>query len=106
MGHFVIARYKPFPGQEAALLSLVREHIPILKKEALVTNRIPYVMRASDGSLIEVFEWKSEKAIEQAHSNPRVLKMWEDFGAVCEFKPFSTLPEAKEMFPGFEPVDL
>jgi hypothetical protein len=33
--------------------------------------------QASDGTVIEVFEWKSQEAIAAAHTNPVVQKMWE-----------------------------
>ena len=72
--------------------------------QRLVTDRAPTVMRSRDGTLIEVSEWKSREAIDAAHKNPSVLAMWEKFSAVCECVPLKTLPEADDMFAGFEPV--
>jgi hypothetical protein len=31
--------------------------------------------------------------------------MWQQFFAVCDCVPLKTLPEAEEMFAGFEPVE-
>ena len=59
-------------------------------------------MRARDGTIVEVSEWKSAKAIEAAHKNPNVLAMWDRFLAICDCVPFRTLAEAEEMFAGFE----
>ncbi len=73
---------------------------------ALVTNRPPLVMRARDGSIVEVFEWKSTEAIEEAHKNEAVRTMWKDFEKVCEYEKLSNLPECQEPFSSFEPVDL
>lgn len=106
MGQFVIVCYKPLPDKAKDLLELVKNHIPVLRKEGLATERTPVVMRASDGSLVEVFEWESQKAIEMAHSNPTVLKMWEEFGKVCTCEPLVNLSESSELFPEFEPVNF
>ena len=62
-------------------------------------------MRARDGTIIEVSEWKSREAIDAAHRNPNVLKMWEKFFAICDCIPLKNLAETEEMFAGFEPLD-
>ena len=64
----------------------------------------PTIMRARDGTIIEVSEWKSHEAIDAAHKNPNVLAMWDKFFALCDCIPLSGLAEANEMFAGFEPI--
>ena len=103
-GVCVIVAYRPKPGKEKEILELVRERVPTLRKEGLVTDRVPTIMRAKDGTIIEVSEWKSRDAIDAAHKNPNVLAMWDKFFAVCDCVPLKTLAEANEMFAGFEPV--
>jgi quinol monooxygenase YgiN len=103
-GVMVIVAYRPKPGKESETLDLVRNRIPTLRKEALVTERTPIIMRARDGTIIEVSEWKSQEAIDAAHKNPNVLAMWNRFFAVCDCIPLNTLPESAEMFAGFEPI--
>jgi quinol monooxygenase YgiN len=105
VGVCVIVAYRPKPGKEAELLSLVRARVPTLRREELVTERTPVIMRAKDGTIIEVSEWKSSEAIDAAHRNPNVLALWNEFFAVCDCIPLSTLAEAEEMFAGFAPVD-
>ena len=63
-------------------------------------------MRAGDGTIIEVFEWKSTEAIAAAHQNPVVQAMWERYAVACEYISLSTLDEFKNLFAGFEPIDL
>lgn len=103
-GVIVVVAYRPKPGKEQELLELVRERVPTLRKQGLVTDRVPTIMRSRDGTIVEVSEWKSREAIDAAHKNPNVLAMWEKFGAVCDCVPLNTLPEAADMFAGFEPV--
>ena len=103
-GVCVIVAYRPKPGKEKEILELVRERVPTLRKEGLVTDRVPTIMRAKDGTIIEVSEWKSREAIDAAHKNPNVLAMWNKFFAVCDCVPLKTLAETDEMFAGFEPV--
>ena len=66
--------------------------------------QLPF-MRARDGTIIEVSEWKSREAIDAAHRNANVLAMWEKFFAACDCIPLKDLAEAREMFAGFEPID-
>ena len=101
----VIACYRPKPGQVAALLNLVRGHVPALRRLGLVTDRAPCCMRAADGTLVEVFEWASAKAIEAAHENPDVHTMWAAFSAACSYVKLSELVEAQHLFAEFGPLD-
>ncbi len=104
-GVIAVVAYRPKPGKERELLELVRMRVPTLRKEGLVTDRVPTLMRSRDGTIVEVSEWKSKAAIDAAHKNPNVLAMWEKFFAVCDCVPLKTLAEVEEMFAGFEPVD-
>jgi quinol monooxygenase YgiN len=103
-GVIVIVAYKPRPGKERELLAIVRRRVPFLRKEGLVTERIPTIMRCRDGTIIEVSEWKSREAIDAAHKNPNILAMWNRFFAVCDCVPLNQLSESDEMFAGFEPI--
>ena len=103
-GVIVIVAYRPKPGKEKELLDVVRSRVPTLRMEGLVTDRAPIMMRARDGTIIEVSEWKLRVAIDAAHKNPNVLAMWEKFFAICDCVSFRTLAEAEEMFPNFEPL--
>lgn len=102
----VIVAYRSKPGKENVLLAEVRDHVHLLRSEGLATDRPAIVMRAKDGAIIEVFEWASPAAIEEAHSNARVQAMWARFAACCDYAPLNTLFESADMFAEFEPVDL
>lgn len=102
----VIVAYRPKPGQGDLLLSELRDHVHVLRSEGLATDRPQTLMRAKDGTMIEVFEWASPAAIEQAHSNPRVQAMWGRFAACCDYAPLHSVAEAADLFAEFEPVDI
>ena len=106
MGILVIVAYRPRPGKQALLLKLTKEHVPILRREGLATERPAYAMRAKDGTVIEVFEWKSQAAIDAAHANPAVTKMWQSYVEACEFVPLKDVKESSDLFAGFEPIEL
>ena len=105
MGRIVIACYRPRPGQKEALERLILDHVATLRAEGLVTDRAPITMSAQDGTVVEVFEWASSAAIEKAHVNPAVLKMWEQYGEVCDYIPVGQVPEAAQMFSEFAPIE-
>lgn len=106
MGRFVIVAYRPKPGREAQLLAAVQKHLRVLAAESLITNKPGYVMRAQDGTIIEVFEWRSAEAIREAHGNASVQALWAEFGAACDYTPLSTLSEAQQMFAEFDSIEI
>jgi len=106
MPEYVIACYRPKPGKDAELLAVVREHHPILRKQGLVTGREVVVLRAPDGVLVEIFEWKSGEAVDAAHHDPVVQALWGRFAACSDFATLADLPGAGQPFPAFEFVAL
>ncbi|MCA0242568.1 MAG: hypothetical protein LCI02_17095 [Proteobacteria bacterium] len=102
MGRFVIAGYRPKPGMAAALELLALRHWEVLHREALVTDRPAHLMRASDGTVVEVFEWLSTHSIARAHNSAAVQALWAEFAAVCEHVPLSQLPGADVPFAEFD----
>ncbi len=105
MGRMVIVGYRPKPGHEDGLLVLTREHVSILRRLGLATERPALAMRSKDGVIVEVFEWE-EGAVAKAHQHPEVMAMWDRYAAVCDYTPLSELPETKDLFAQFEPIDL
>lgn len=104
MGSISVACYKPKPGCAGELLELVRNHMPPLRAQGLVTDRTPIVMRTADGTIVEIFEWVSAEAIADAHTNPAVLELWNRFEQVCTYGTPSNLAEFQNMFAHFEPI--
>ena len=103
-GVVVIVAYRPKLGKANKTVELVRSRVPTLRNEGLVTDRTPTIMRARDGTIIEVSEWKSQEAIAAAHKNSNVLVMWNRFFEVCDCISLNALSESAEMFAGFEPL--
>jgi len=106
MGRFVIAAFKPKPGMQKQLAAVVEKHWRVLQSQNLVTDRPRYAMEAGDGTIIEVFEWRSAETIEQAHHNPTVLALWAEFEAACEYVPLSSVPESQHPFSEFKPLAI
>jgi hypothetical protein len=104
MGSIAVACYKPRPGHEQELLALVRNHMPPLRSQGLVTDRTPIVMQCADGTIVEIFEWASQEGIQAAHTNPVVLDLWKKFEAACWYETPANIPEFKNMFSHFEPI--
>jgi hypothetical protein len=106
MERIVIVAYKPLPGKENELMDLMRTHGQILHQQNLVTFRKPILMEAADGTIIEVFGWKSKEAIKDAHTNEHVQLMWQKFDQVCSYVPISNVAEASNLFSEFTPLNL
>lgn len=103
MGKIVIATYKPKPGKEKILDRLVKDHVKVLRNYGFATLRPPMIMKSSDGTIVEVFEWISKNAIEEAKENKDVQEYWERYKEVCDIIPVSNLIEANTSFSEFSP---
>lgn len=106
MERFVVAAFKPRPGQAEALLKVVEKHWRVLQSQGLVSARPRYAMQAADGTILEVFEWASAEAISLAHENPAVQALWAEFEAACEYVPLASLAEAAHPFSEFRPLAI
>jgi hypothetical protein len=100
----VFAVYRPNDGQDVEFRALIARHVPALKKAGLVTKRDPLLLKSSDGSYIEIFEWASVEAARKAHDYPEVAEIWDRMGAIGSFGKLADLPEAGRQFPHFESV--
>ena len=106
MGVMVMALFRPKPGKEADLMACMRDHLPVLRAQGLATDRPTTILRASDGTLVEIFEWVSQAAIDAAHRNEEVGKLWARYEQSCDYVTLADLTEARQMFPGFELVTM
>ncbi len=103
MSEVVLALYRPHEGQADALARLVERHLPLLREKGLVTDRPSLLLRASDGTLLEIFEWRAG-APQKAHVDPGVDALWDEMGKIADFPSLRDLPEAGTRFPHFVPV--
>lgn len=101
----VIVGYRPHPGKESELLALSKNHWDTLNAQGLVSERTPVILQAANGTIVEIFGWKSGEAMESAHSNAVVLNMWNDYSKVCDYIPVGELDELKQLFSEFKPVN-
>jgi hypothetical protein len=104
VGVVVIACYRPKPGKDTELLAETRAHWPTLRSEGLVTERAPIIALSADGTVVEVFEWVSAQAMEAAHTNPTVARMWARYAEICDYVPIAVVPEASQLFSSLTPL--
>lgn len=106
MSVMVIACYRPKPGKEETLQALMKTHLPTLREQGLVDDGPSLCGRAKDGTVVEVFAWQSQDAIDAAHKNPAVLAMWDKYAKCCDFTSLTELAEAKDLFCQLTPLEL
>src|SRR5436309_15849615 len=87
------------------LRDVLKDHLPILRQERLVTDRPPYLMRAADRTFVEVFEWKSAAAIEAAHHSSALQARWGRFEEPCTYEPPLNRKESTHRYPNYEAID-
>lgn len=104
MERIVIVAYRPKPGKENDLIALAQSHWSVLNAQSLVSDRKPIISSAKDGSIVEVFGWKSEGSINQAHANEVVQQLWAEFAEVCDYIPVGEVKEASQLFTELAPI--
>lgn len=105
MGIIVIAHYRPHEGQKEAFIDLIREHQKALRASGLITDREFIEMEASDGTLLELFEWKSEEDSRAAHDNSAIQDVWRRMGEIGAFPVANELVEYQAPFSHFTPKE-
>ena len=99
---YVIAVYQPKCEKHVEMLGCVRSNMEALREADLVSTAEPIMLRAQDGAIIEIFEWKSDEAFNAAHPNPHVRALWARLTGCCAPGTLAALPEAMKPFPHFE----
>jgi predicted enzyme related to lactoylglutathione lyase len=102
----VIAVYFPRPGQEKDLETLLARHLPILREVGFATEKAAVVLKSSNNTYVEIFEWVDGEAAKAAHSHPRISEIWGAIAKIADFKTLSDLPEAGVPFSHFSIVNL
>ena len=102
----VIVSYTPKAGKEEGMKEVLRDHIPVLRKEGLITEYPCTILKSKNGDYIEIFEWKSGEAIAKAHESENVKELWKRFEEVCTYTNLSDIEECKGLFASFIPVKL
>lgn len=105
MGKIVIGSYKPKPGKEAILDRLVHNHVKVLRNQGFATSREPMIMKAGDGTVIEIFEWVSKSAIDEAKQNKDIIEYWNQYNEVCDIIPISQILESTISYSEFTPFN-
>lgn len=106
----VLAVYRVAEKVQAEFFQVVKDKREYFLKAGLMTARAPIFLRSSGNPefLIDIFEWSSAEAIERAHSDPVVQRMWARMAElwIDGGLHLSQLPESDESFAGFEPVEI
>jgi hypothetical protein len=104
--NFTLPMYKATSEENhKQLLEILKKHVPTLRKYELITDTPAFMLQSDDGTIMEVFEWKDEKAKNIAHEHPAVRTIWGEMEGICTFPSLGDLPESKNMFPSFKVIN-
>jgi len=106
MSLIAIAAYKPLPGFDTGFKEVLKNHTNVLREEGFITDQKVYQMQAIDGTVIEVFEWISEEAKEDAHNNPRVMELWSRLHEYAEMAKLMDIMECHAPMASFRGLHL
>lgn len=104
MGILVICSYKAKPAREGEARRLIADHVPMLRKHGLITDRQTVRGEGADGAFIEVFEWASEEKSRAAPAIPDIGNLWKAMAEEMDFVPLASFSEAQKPFAHFAPL--
>ncbi|MBL7878115.1 MAG: hypothetical protein JNL53_20785 [Cyclobacteriaceae bacterium] len=104
MGRIFLIIYKPHKGKEQELLSTVKSGYAPMISGGYVTDRAPILMRATNGSLLLIFEWKQQDSQDKAQADPAIQEQWMRVSKLSEFEKPESLKEFRDVFPEFESI--
>ncbi|MBP9925153.1 MAG: hypothetical protein KBF45_04125 [Cyclobacteriaceae bacterium] len=104
MGRIFLIIYNPHKGKEQELLSIVKSGYVLLIDGGYVTDRPPILMKAKNGNLLLIFEWKDSNSKEMAQADPAIQEQWKRVSKVSEFEKPDSLIEFSDVFPEFEAI--
>lgn len=93
----VVCSYTAKVGHEDELENLLATHGPTLLRLGLRTDEpvqllrgVPAAPDAHDASrrYLEIFSWRSDESMKEAHASPEVMQIWEGIGACCDAMDF------------------
>ena len=105
MGILVICSYKIRRGCEAEARRLLKEHMSLLRRHGLVTDRPAIQGKGAAGTVVEIFEWESAEKSRLAPSIPEIGAHWKAMAEAMNFTPLALLPEALRPFANFTALD-
>ena len=106
MSLIAIAAYKPLPGFDTGFKEVLRQHTRVLREEGLITDKEVFQMQAIDGTILEVFEWISDEAKEEAHTHPKIMELWSRFHEYAEMVKLMDIMECHEPYATFRALHL
>ena len=99
---FCIKTFMPHPGREIELEARLQEHWDALHDADLtVPGQAPLFLRSNAGRILEIFEWKDQGAMEEAHKNEDLQETWRKILQVATLVPLASLGEASEDYAHF-----
>jgi hypothetical protein len=86
-----LAAYRPKIGDTGALAHLLAHDVATLRAHGYLTARRAPLVRTENGDLLVVLEWSSEHAVDDAHTDPEVLAVWERKAQLADYLPPAAL---------------
>jgi hypothetical protein len=101
-----IVVYKPYKGRDQELLPAVMASYRDLQKGGYVTTQPPKLMKATNGSIVLIFDWKDENTKNTAQTDPVIQQHWMALSKLCEFEKPMNLTECQQPFSDFESIEI
>ena len=80
-----LAAYRPRSGRDAELLEVFEAEFACLRAGGHVTDRPVPICRTDRGEYLAILEWSSDHAVDDAHQDAEVVRVWARKAEVAEY---------------------
>jgi hypothetical protein len=101
-----IVVYKPYKGREQELVPAIVASYRDLHQRGYVTAQPAKLMKAANGSIVMIFDWKDENMKNNAQADPVIQQHWMALSKLCEFDKPMNLIECQQPFSEFEAIEI
>ena len=105
MSRVAIMIFRPQKDKLGELIALLKQSHSALLKFGIVTAREQILAMSVEGSVIQILEWTSKQAEEEAAVHDEIRELWMEAERLCEFQKPIEVKEFTQMFPSFEVVN-
>jgi len=96
--------FKPQKDKLGELIALLKQSRSTLLKFGKVTAREQILAMTIEESVIQILEWTSKEAEEEAAVHDEVRELWMQAERISEFQKPIEVREFNQMFPSFEVI--
>lgn len=104
MPRILIVAYRPKSGKSDDVLALLAQQLKAIRNVGTRTTRDPWLMHASNGEILQISEYSSERDVERCWEDVTYQDIGAQLTALCDMVPIRSLQESSAAYMDLQAV--